>query len=556
MAHVKETPRQKMIGMMYLVLMALLALNVSNEVLNAFDVLEEGLKRTIETLEQTNGKVLSDFATQFELNKSKVGPWLELAHKVKADADAIVEFIQDKKIEILKYSKDFDAFDEKTKDINAKEIRLKDKTDPPAYVMIVEEDKAAKKLKSMIEDYRNFLVNKIVTSENAKPIRVSIQSALNTTPSAMEGKHKAAQGVDTETHSWESEHFEHLPLSGVLTIMTGLQINVRNAESEALKYLYAQISAGDVSFNKIEATVIPNSNYIIKGNEYRAEVFLAASDTTADPKIFVTSDPHPYDSVKIEGDVYEYKLRKDIKYQELDVPKGSGKGIFKLPATSIGAKKWGGLIELTGPSGKIVKPFKQSFLVGEGAVTVAPTKMNVFYLGVDNPVEVSVAGIQPDKIDISVTNARHIKQRDSYIIRPIRPGNSYVVVYANIDGQRREMGRREFRVKTVPNPDAKVHGQRGGVINQNILMSELGVIADMGEDFDFDLTFTVTEFTVAASVQGFYREFTSKSNRFTSDQKNLIKSLSRGNNVYIQDIKAVGPDGSTRNLSTIKFKLN
>ena len=82
MAHGKETPRQKMIGMMYLVLMAMLALNVSNEVLNAFDVLDEGLKRTIETLEQTNDKVLSDFATQYELNKSKVGPWLELAQKV------------------------------------------------------------------------------------------------------------------------------------------------------------------------------------------------------------------------------------------------------------------------------------------------------------------------------------------------------------------------------------------------------------------------------------------------------------------------------------------
>ena len=69
MGHGKETPRQKMIGMMYLVLMAMLALNVSNEVLDAFDVLDEGLKRTIETIDQTNSKVIKDFGLQYELNK-------------------------------------------------------------------------------------------------------------------------------------------------------------------------------------------------------------------------------------------------------------------------------------------------------------------------------------------------------------------------------------------------------------------------------------------------------------------------------------------------------
>jgi gliding motility-associated protein GldM len=554
MAHGKETPRQKMIGMMYLVLMAMLALNVSKEVLDTFDVLDDGLKKTIETLDQTNAKVLSDFAAQYELNKSKVGPWQEKALKVKEDADKIVEFIQDKKIEILKFSKDLEAFDEQSKNVNARDIKSKDNTEAPANIMVGDNnDRAGRDLRLMMEDYRNYLVTQVVASESAGPIRKSIESALNTSSEPMREKH-GGDKVDTETHSWESEHFENLPLSGVLTIMTGLQINVRNAESEALKYLYAQISAGDVNFNKISATVIPNSNYIIKGNEYRAEVFLAASDTTADPKIFVTTDPNPYDSVKV-GESYEYKRREGLNYQELDVPKGSGMGVFKMPGTALGMKNWGGIIELTGPSGTIIKPFKKKFLVAEGAVTVAPTKMNVFYLGVDNPVDVSVAGVQPDKIDISVTNARHEKRGGSYIIKPIRPGNAFVVVYATIDGERREMGRKEFRVKTVPNPVAMVNNQKGGAINQNILAAQLGVVAEM-ENFDFDLKFTITEFTVSAVVQGFVREFTAKSNRFTPEQQNLIKSLSRGNNVYIQDIKAVGPDGSTRPLSTINFKLN
>jgi hypothetical protein len=130
-----------------------------------------------------------------------------------------------------------------------------------------------------------------------------------------------------------------------------------------------------------------------------------------------------------------------------------------------------------------------------------------------------------------------------------------VVVYAKIEGRQREMGRKEFRVKTVPNPVTMVNGQKGGLISQGVLLAQIGVIAEM-ENFDFDLKFTVTEFTVSAVVQGFVREYTSKSNKFTPDQKSLIKNLSRGNNVYIQDVKAVGPDGSTRSLSTINFKLN
>jgi gliding motility-associated protein GldM len=343
-------------------------------------------------------------------------------------------------------------------------------------------------------------------------------------------------------------------MAGVLTIMSGLQINVRNAETEALRYLYNQIDAGSFKFNQLEATVIPNSNYIIRGNEYRAEVFLAASDTTASPTVWVTSNSRPYDSVITDG-IVSYSKRADLKYDTLPVTKG-GKGIYAMSGSSLGSRSWGGLIELTGPDGsKLVKPFRREYLVAEGSVVVSPTKMNVFYLGVDNPVDVSVAGVQPEQIDISVTNARHVKQGGSYIIRPIRPGNAFVVVYANIEGKKREMGRKEFRVKTVPSPVTMVNNQKGGFINQGVLLAQIGVFAEM-EAFDFDLKFTVTEFTVSAVVQGFVRDYTSKTNKFTVDQKALIKSLSRGNSVYIQDVKAVGPDGSTRSLSTINFKLN
>ncbi|MBN1598037.1 MAG: hypothetical protein JW894_07065 [Bacteroidales bacterium] len=553
MAHGKETPRQKMIGMMYLVLMALLALNVSKDVLDAFAVLDTGLVSTIETVHAANKIVMANFESQYQLNQTKVQPWLDKAKQVKEKADDIVNFIQECKIKLVKEAEgeDTEAINENGH-IDVDLIGKKDNVDIPANMMVGDlNDKAGRELRDKIDDFRNFLITNIVTAENDEPIRESIRSSLETEIEKEEGVVKVKEHLN-----WETEHFMHMPLAGVITIMSGLQINVRNAETEALRYLYRQIDAGSFKFNRLNATVIPNSNYIIKGNEYRAEVFLAASDTTADPVVYVTESKTPYDSVKSEDGInWIYTKKEGLKYDSLRVKKGSGKGIYTIPASGIGTRYWGGIIKLTGPDGTIIKPFKRNYLVTEGSVTVAPTKMNVFYLGVDNPVDVSVAGIQPDKIDISVTNARHVKQGDSYIIKPIRPGNAYVVVYAAIDGVKREMGRKEFRVKTVPNPVAMINNQKGGAINKNVLLAQIGVVAEM-ENFDFDLKFTITEFTVSAVVQGFVREYTSKSNRLTEEQKGLIRNLSRGNNVYIQDIKAVGPDGSTRRLSTINFKLN
>jgi gliding motility-associated protein GldM len=551
MGHGKETPRQKMIGMMYLVLMAMLALNVSNEVLNAFDVLDEGLRTTMNTLDQTNKNLLSKAENENTVNPQKAGPWFNKARHVKERADELIKYIQDLKIEILKAAKEDinEIVDKETGEIDARLIEGRDDTDAPAQIMIGDNNNAAgKELRLDIEDFRTFLVDSIVEDEVTKQY---ILDALNTKPD----KGHEEGGKKTELHSWESQHFEHLPLSGVLAIMSGLQIHIRNAESEALKYLNSKIGAGEISFNKLEATVIPNSNYIIKGNDYSAQVFLAASDTTADPEIWVTTNKHAYDSIILEDGSKEYKRRDDIEYTRLDVPRGSGKGIFKGATGSLGFQRWGGVIEMEGPSGRIVKPFKQGYMVAEGSFSVAATKMNVFYLGVDNPVAVSVAGVPSDKISISVTNARHRPKGKGYIINPVRPGNAFVTVYANIDGEKRLMGRSEFRVRTVPTPVAMVNRQKGGTIKKAVLLAQIGVVAEM-ENFEFDLKFTITEFTVSATdPRGFTREYTSTSYRFTQEQMNFIRTLNTGRNLYIQDIKAVGPDGSTRPLSTINFKL-
>lgn len=548
MGHGKETPRQKMIGMMYLVLMAMLALNVSNEVLNAFTVLDEGLGKTKHSIEETNDILIANFKREYDLNEQKVETWYFLAQEVKNRADSLVNFIDDRKIDILVAASEDTATIFAHGHLSMDDIKGKDKTDAPAIVMIGDaNDKAGSVLKENVSEYKDFLLNKVLSPTATKGLRNSIEKSLETSDRIVHG----------ETTDWARSRFEHLPQSGVLSIMTGIQINIRNAEAEALKYLYNKIDEGTFKFTNLDATVIPNSNYIIKGNNYAAEVFIAARDSTATPRIHVTESRNPYDSVESEiPGKYVYHLKPNLSYKTIEANKLTGKAVYTMPGTGIGPRYWGGIIELIGPAGDTVrKPFKRSYMVAEGSVTVAPTKMNVFYVGVDNPVDVSVAGVKPEDISVGITNGKIRKRGNSYIVNPRRPGNSYVTVSANIDGNKRQMGRKEFRVKRVPDPVGKVNGIKGGGIAKQVLLAQVGVAADL-ENFDFDLQFRVTQFTVSASLQGFRRDAVSKNYKFTKEQKAIIQSLSKGQRLYIEDIKAVGPDGSTRSLPAIALLLN
>jgi hypothetical protein len=161
-----------------------------------------------------------------------------------------------------------------------------------------------------------------------------------------------------------------------------------------------------------------------------------------------------------------------------------------------------------------------------------------------------------NKIRATASNGTLEPRGNSYIMHPKRVGNCQVFVSAELDGKWTQVGTKEYRVKPVPDPIAMVNNQKGGGIPKNVLLAQSGVIAAMPPDFDFDLKFTVTEYTVMAIVQGFAQEKKVRGNLFTQEVRNLINGLNKGNPVWIQDIRAVGPDGSVRPLSPINFKLN
>jgi hypothetical protein len=174
---------------------------------------------------------------------------------------------------------------------------------------------------------------------------------------------------------------------------------------------------------------------------------------------------------------------------------------------------------------------------------------------ISDPIRISVPGISADRIEISLTNGSFFRQDNLFFINPKRPGNSIVVVYATIDSSRRELMQKEFRVKPVPDPVPVIANKRGGMIQRALLLAQTGILASL-DNFEFDIRFTITEFSVSANDRGFYRTITSHSNRFTEEQRSFIRSLNRGQMLIFSDIRAVGPDEEERELSPMILRLN
>ena len=286
--------------------------------------------------------------------------------------------------------------------------------------------------------------------------------------------------------------------------------------------------------NVIEPVIIANSDYVFKGQEYKASVFLAAFDSTRDPEILVGGQK---------------------------IPIQNGKGVFTGNTATTGVKSWSGVIRLLGDDGSaIVREFKHEYTVAEASAVVSPTKMNVFYRAVNNPVSISVSGVPKEDLQVEITKGRisRVPSGDWGVMPGAGPENEVVSVrvFATIDGVRRFMGASDFRVKNVPDPIAEVAGRTQGGINLGDLTRADGVKAEL-KQFDFDLEFTVTEFTVSAVLSGgFTRTERSESDKFTRAQMDIVSQLRSGQRITFENVKAIGPDGASRDLNSIVLRIN
>jgi gliding motility-associated protein GldM len=554
MAHGKETPRQKMIGMMYLVLTALLALNVSKEAVEAFKLIDESLNKTINNFNVKNNLTYGEFdraAAEFPV---KAGPWRNKAYEVKERSKEVFDLIQELKLEIVRTAEGDNPEIIEGNVIHTREIKKIDENNIPSEILIGPDNNGkAYSLKAALDEYREFLLG---TLDGKSPSAAeSIEGSIDT------HEHKEKDGT---VHEWEYHNFHALPLVAVVAVLSKLQNDVKNAEAEAINFLYTMIDEGSFKFNKLVPTVIAKSNYIQRGTEYTAEVFIAATDTTQKPDILVGD----YDSTLVDGIMqYQMKGTEGSDYDKIPID-NKGRGIYTVTTSTLGDMNWGGLIQMVSPTdGSTVSfPFKAAYQVAVPSVVVSPTAMNILYIGLDNPIDISVPGVTPDNIRATISSGTLSRGRVSYsgrtyrgswVAKP-RPGRNEVQISVRSvkeDGSTQNHGSIPFRVKNPPPPIAKIAGLKGGNISLAQLTSQVGLAAEV-EDFEFDIKYVVTSFTVGVIARGLLNEQGSTSYRFTDGQLNLLRQLRRGSTVQFTQIRAVGPTGETLELPAMVFKIN
>ena len=504
------SPRQKMINLMYVVLMAMLALNVSSDVLNGFSLVDKSLQTTTRNATQTNRGIYEDFEEQYKANPKKVKEWYDKAQVVRLMSDSLFNFAEELKELIVRESDGSDG--------RVDSIQNREDLEAATSVMLAPGRGRGRELYESINSYRERIIQMVTDSAQRRIIASNLSTEI-------------PQNVRTLGKNWQEYMFESMPTAAAVTLLTKLQSDVRYAEGEVLHGLAANIGLKDIHVNELNAYVIPSSQTVVQGGKFTAQILMAAVDTTNRPTIYIGGR-------KIESD----------------------RGVYETICSKTGDFSLVGYIEMMNAQGELVRrDFEQKYTVVAPSATVSADLMNVLYAGYENPMSVSVPGVAANQLQVTMTGGNLTPKGDGkFIARPTAVGGEAVItVAARTEGRVQEMGKFTFRVRKLPDPTAFIayaDGQggenrfKGGKLAKQVLMNagELGAAVDDGL---LNIPFRVQGFeTVFYDGMGNAIPEVSNSAEFTVRQKNMFRSLARGKRFFITRIRAIGPDGVERTL--------
>jgi gliding motility-associated protein GldM len=545
MAGGKETPRQKMIGMMYLVLTALLALNVSKQIVMAFVVVDTGLMKSNRNAVDENTSTYQHFDKALQNDQAKTKPYYDAAQTIKRQAEDMVTYIQNVKVKLVK------EVDEKNIDKNdtmLQYVDAKDNFTDPTRIMVGESEDGSggegKKLQDKITEFRKQLITVFKSGLKNCSAKDSVETNVGLlTPStyvADEGKKE----------NWVVFNFSETPLVADIVTLTKLQNDVRSAESAMVNYLYSKIDANSFKVTDFIAKVIPSSSYVIAGDSFKADIFPSAYIATQDPTILI-------------GDVDTVK-KAIIGNGEKVTKIVNGIGKYGFRTDKEGPAVLQGVIQMRDPTGVMKSyPFKSSYIVAKAAVVISPTQMNTFYAGVDNPVDISVPGVGDNAIHPSMSyGSIGSGQHGHYIVRCTADQigkDAVITVQATMpDGSKKNLPGQHFKVKRIPDPACATGGRTGDInISKLQLLAIPKVQAKMPDDFAFSgVSFTVVSFVMAVGSGGQFVEKTGNGGDFSGEMKTLLNQVPKGSYIIIKSVQVRGPDGKQRPIAGQSIKIN
>lgn len=547
MAGGKLSPRQRMINMMYLVLTALLALNVSKEIINAFVTVNDSLEVSNKNSTDKNANTYADFEFAMKNDPVKTKPFYDKALATRKLSDAMTKYIDSLKNALVVKADDINTT-KGEKIPSLMEMDNKENYDVPTHLLCGSENDGrgaeASKFKAKLIEFKQSLL-KNVSPEDQKKFQSRFDELLTTKdPDPNSEVYKR-----DSKRTWEMANFYHNPVVASVALLTKFQSDVKNAESEVINSLYGNINKTSFKFDALEGRVIAPTSYVLLGQKYSADVFLAAYSSTSNPKILV-------------GDVDTAKVA--LRGQGTEIPVSGGMGKYEVTATSEGIKKWGGIITVLDPATNKDKSyaFTAEYVAAKPSTVISADKMNVLYIGVDNPMSISVPGVANDLVTASPSGGGVTLVKDPklggghYIARATTQGECTISVTAKLDGKGVSMGSMKYRIKRVPDPIAMCANSKGGPINKSVLAAQSAVIPVM-EAFDFELFPRIKSFKITVVRRGRDPiEISSESNALSPAMRDAITQSPLGTKIYFEYIRATLPDGTTRSLNPLNFVLN
>lgn len=498
MAGGKLTPRQKMINLMYLVFIAMMALNMSKEVLSAFGLMNERLADSNAAASTRNQAFMEGLQSKAGENEKQYGELADKAKKIgvlASDFDQYLEGLKTGMMEGVKDPKDYEVMD-KSMFLDEKFFLGGDKYSPDGQ--------------EFVDRVNNFRVEvSKLLGDDFKDVQAVLKDKFSTGDE--NGKVKDREG---RPRDWLEYHYKGFPMVASLTKLTQIQSDIKSVESEILGAMLQGNLAQQVSMSNYQAIVVLDKNAFYQGEQVTGRVVLGRYD---DKTVPTRIDNLPGSKIENGQAVFAFGAgsvgEHDIK----------GQFVF----TEDGEEK---PIEIVGKYVVVPKP---------NSATISADKMNSIYRGVDNPMTISFAGVSDNNVTASATGLRAAGSGGKYIWRPdgIQGTEATVSVTGKLPDGSSVSDKKTFVVRNIPAPVASIRGREGTHRgNKNDLLNS--TVAVKFPDFVFDINVNVTQFEV--SVPGSPR-VVCQGNKLNAAAIAAINKAKVGDIVVIGNVKTSIP---------------
>ncbi|RFC53433.1 type IX secretion system motor protein PorM/GldM [Brumimicrobium aurantiacum] len=547
MAGGKETPRQKMIGMMYLVLTALLALNVSKEIIAAFVTINDKLESSGEIIDKSIGDVYGTFeskraALALEKGDTKIiDLWQGKADSLNAETKKVVHFILSESNDMISKveGKDWVNKDKIDEDGNITElmplnqIQAMDNYDVPTELFIGGNPKQPKErglaIVKRMNEYRNnvaelmanYTVGKktytftapedvsglkdaLLTANPEDTARIAQYYKSMTIPEMIE----VSNAGEATMVPWPSAMFDHAPVVAAAAMFTALKLDVLNSESTAAEFMLSKVDAPTFNFNKIEALPFARTGYVNAGDSLDLKVMIAAYDSNeVAPLKYGINDSTPANWKNTTGDI-------------------------RLETSTPGSYRVTGQIGVKEKGETVFKNWDFNYTVGKPSGTVSLPEMNVLYRGYSNVVEGAASGF-PNYSLSGAGNVSLSKSGNGYIATP-GSGRTATINIAGVaeDGSSSNLGSFEFRVMNLPKPAIRLGRYADGeTLTTGQVRASRQLFAGYPPEIPLKATFSVVKYEVTAT--GVPRGATGNGNQLSGEAMRVLTNAKSGATITV-----------------------